>query len=859
MNIFSKIYCRTFQGALRAALPVLPYASPVVVNKVTDVVDILKEKNLNKVLILTDKGVSSLGLLDSLKKSLKKSKVKFYIYDEVVSNPTIENVEEARAMYIDNGCNVLIGFGGGSSIDCAKAVGARIVRKDKPVAKMGGILKVMKKIPFLIAIPTTAGTGSETTLATVITDEKTRHKFPINDFSLIPKVAVLDPKLTKKLSKSLTATTGMDALTHAVEAFIGRSTTKGTRSDAIMATKLILDNIEKAYNDGNDMEARENMLKGAFLAGRAFSKSYVGYCHAVAHTLGGKYNTSHGLVNAVLLPYVLESYGSSIYKKIKKLAVNCGLVSDDCPQEEATEIFIKKIRDLNKKMNIPDKIEELKEEDIYILSIYAEKEANPLYPVPKLMTREELEKLYYCILVKSDDKDIARTVEVQRNFFNSGATLSVKYRKNALKRLRAELKRRETDICDALKSDLGKSEFESYMCEVGLTISEINYMLKHMGKFAKEKRVCTPLAQFDSRSYKKPMPYGVTLVMSPWNYPLLLSLDPLVDAIAAGNTVVLKPSAYSPATSQIIKEIIESVFDKKYVAVVMGGREENSHLLEEKFDYIFFTGSKSVGSYVLEKAAKNVTPVTLELGGKSPCIIDKSADIKLAAKRIVFGKYLNCGQTCVAPDYILCDAGIKDKFIECVVEEIEKQFGKDVLANENYGKIINKKHFDRIVGLIDKEKVVLGGKTLDKSLQIEPTVMDNVTYDDKVMQEEIFGPIMPILTFTSIDEVICDLNKKDSPLALYIFSRNKKVIKKITARCSYGGGCVNDVVIHLATSNMGFGGVGASGMGSYHGKVGFDTFTHYKSIVDKKNWIDLPMRYQSYKKFYRMLLNIFLR
>jgi aldehyde dehydrogenase (NAD+) len=291
----------------------------------------------------------------------------------------------------------------------------------------------------------------------------------------------------------------------------------------------------------------------------------------------------------------------------------------------------------------------------------------------------------------------------------------------------------------------------------------------------------------------------------------------------------------------------------------MGGREENSLLLEEKFDYIFFTGSKAVGTYVLEQASKNITPVTLELGGKSPCIIDKSADLKMAARRIVFGKYLNCGQTCVAPDYILCDETIKNDFLKYLYREIERQYGKKPLNNYNYGKIINRKHYDRLIGLIDKNKVVYGGKTKEKELRIEPTVMDNVTYDDLVMKEEIFGPILPILTFENIDDVISDLSNKDKPLALYIFSKNKKVIDKITSRISYGGGCINDVIIHLATSNMGFGGVGSSGMGSYHGKDGFDTFTHYKSIVDKKNWIDLPMRYQPYKELYRLLIKLFLR
>ena len=450
--------------------------------------------------------------------------------------------------------------------------------------------------------------------------------------------------------------------------------------------------------------------------------------------------------------------------------------------------------------------------------------------------------------------EITAIVEKQRSYFMSGATLPVEYRIKALKKLRQALIENESAIAQAIKQDLGKAAEESYMCETGLVISEIGYLLRHIRSFAKEKTVATPLAQFASRSYQKPSPYGVTLIMSPWNYPVLLTLDPLADAIAAGNTAVIKPSAYSPATSALLQKLVSDIFPEEYVAVVTGGREENEHILEQKFDYIFFTGSTGVGRMVLEKAAKHVTPVTLELGGKSPCIIDVSGNLKLAARRIVFGKYLNCGQTCVAPDYVLCAKSVKDEFLMYVKAEIKRQY-----ENAEYGKIINQKHFERVCGLIDPDKVVAGGGSNGETLQIEPTVMDNVTWDDKVMQEEIFGPIMPILTYDSIDEVIEKVNSRAKPLALYLFAQDKKVIDKVTSRCSYGGGCVNDVVIHLATSSMGFGGVGESGMGSYHGKTGFDTFTHHKSIVDKKTWIDLPMRYQPYSKFYDKLIHIFLK
>ncbi len=457
------------------------------------------------------------------------------------------------------------------------------------------------------------------------------------------------------------------------------------------------------------------------------------------------------------------------------------------------------------------------------------------------------------------EQEIKDIVTKQRKYFQTGATLPVNSRLAALQKLYHAISGHEAEIHDALKKDLGKSGFESYMCETGMVLEEISYMLKHTPKFAREQRVRTPLAQFHSRSYKKPSPYGVTLIMSPWNYPFMLTLSPLVDALAAGNTAVVKPSAYSPHTSEVLRLILSECFEPQYVAVVTGGRAENTCLLREHFDYIFFTGSQNVGKEVMRNAAEYLTPVTLELGGKSPCIVDQTADIKLAAKRIVFGKYLNCGQTCVAPDYVYCHRSVKEKLIKEVQKQIRRQYGKQPLRNSDYGKIINEKHFDRILGLIDEQKVVHGGGSDRSTLRIEPTVMDNVTFSDAVMQEEIFGPVLPVLTFDSLDEAIRRINSMPHPLALYLFTSDKKAAGKVTARCGFGGGCINDTIIHLATSEMGFGGFGESGMGAYHGKTGFDTFTHYKSIVDKKTWLDLPMRYQPYRKRNEKMIRFFLK
>lgn len=445
-----------------------------------------------------------------------------------------------------------------------------------------------------------------------------------------------------------------------------------------------------------------------------------------------------------------------------------------------------------------------------------------------------------------EQEQIKALIQRQRDFFLYGTTMPVKYRTNALLKLKNAIKQYEPKIMEALKADLGKSETESYMCEIGMVYEELTYMLKHVKKFAKNRKVRTPLAQFPAKSYVSPKPYGTVLIMSPWNYPFLLTLGPLVDALAAGNTAVVKPSAYSPATSDVIKAMLSEFFSEEYVAVVTGGRKENESLLEERFDYIMFTGSPAVGKIVMNKASKYLTPVTLELGGKSPCIVDDSADIKLAAKRIVFGKFINCGQTCIAPDYVYCDKKIKDELIKHMVKEIELQFGKEPLKNADYGKIVNQKHFERVCGLINADKVVCGGETQPDSLRIAPTVIDNAEFTDAVMLEEIFGPVLPVLTFNDLNEAIEKLHTMEHPLATYIFSNNKDNINSILDNHQFGGGCINDTIVHIASTAMGFGGVGNSGMGSYHGKRGFDTFTHYRSIIKKSNLIDMPMRYQPY-------------
>lgn len=452
--------------------------------------------------------------------------------------------------------------------------------------------------------------------------------------------------------------------------------------------------------------------------------------------------------------------------------------------------------------------------------------------------------------------NIKEIIEKQRLFFEEGRTKDIDFRIEKLKMLRRVIIENEQEIMEALRKDLNKADFESYETEVGLVLEEIKYTIRHLPNWAGRKRVKTPLTHFLSRSYMYSEPYGITLIMSPWNYPFQLTIAPLIGAIAAGNCSIIKPSEYSYHTSAVIDKLISENFDECYIAVVKGGREVNKTLLEEKFDYIFFTGSVPVGKIVMEAASKHLTPVTLELGGKSPCIVDETANIDLAAKRIVWGKFLNAGQTCVAPDYLMVQSSVKDKLIHKMKEYITEFYGESPCNNVDYPKIINDKHFNRLLGLLRNENIIFGGECNDKTNQISPTILDNVTWDNAIMQEEIFGPILPVLEFESLGEVISVVNKHPKPLALYLFTNDNEREKNVIKNISFGGGCINDTIVHLATSYMPFGGVGDSGMGGYHGKASFDTFSHKKSILKKSNWLDVPLRYPPYKEHLKLLKRI---
>lgn len=442
---------------------------------------------------------------------------------------------------------------------------------------------------------------------------------------------------------------------------------------------------------------------------------------------------------------------------------------------------------------------------------------------------------------------IKSIVQKQRDYFNSGATKSVKFRKEQLIRLKNLVSTHEADFIDALKKDLRKHEFEAYATEIGFVLIELKKAISNIEKWSKPRTVPTPLFHFNGSSFVQPEPYGVTLLISPWNYPFQLLFAPLVGAMAAGNTAVLKPSEFAPATSAMIAKVISENFSPEYIACIEGGIPESKALLEEKFDYIFFTGGTNVGRIVYQAAAKHLTPVTLELGGKSPCIVDRDTNISLTAKRIVWGKFVNAGQTCIAPDYILVDKSVKDQLVAKIIEYVKKSYGDDAQRSEHYPRIINQQHLRRVAAYIEDGDILFGGKVDESDNYIEPTLLENVSEDAKVMTDEIFGPILPIIEYDNLNEAIAFINKRPKPLALYIFSKDDKKVQKVLSETSAGGVTINDTLLHIANPHLPFGGVGESGIGAYHGQLSFDVFSHMKSVLRRTFLVDDPVRYAPYK------------
>jgi aldehyde dehydrogenase (NAD+) len=457
----------------------------------------------------------------------------------------------------------------------------------------------------------------------------------------------------------------------------------------------------------------------------------------------------------------------------------------------------------------------------------------------------------------SEYAPIGELLQRQRDFFRSGITKNVSWRIQKLRALKSSILLEEEHVFDALKSDLGKSRFEAFATEVSFVIQELDHAIRNIRRWARQKRVATPLAHHPATSFIYPEPYGIALIIGPWNYPFHLMIAPLIPAIAAGNCAVLKPSELAPRTSAILANLISRCFDPAHVAVIEGGPEQTQALLKEKFDYIFFTGGNRIGQIVMEAAARNLTPLTLELGGKSPAIVDWDADIRIAARRIIWGKFINAGQTCIAPDHVLVHKSVKEELIDAMRSEIESFYGKDPSRSPDYGRIINEGHFDRLSRYLEEGSIVAGGEVNQNERYIAPTILDNVSRESDVMKEEIFGPILPVLEYERLEDVISDLRGQEKPLALYFFSKSRDKQKKVLRDTSSGGVAINNVLVQITPRDLPFGGAGYSGMGKYHGKAGFDTFSNSKGVYRQTWLVDVPLKYPPYGDRLRWMKGFF--
>lgn len=838
MNELSRLGSRINQLGHKGWGLLHPVKPPQVLVDMIALAMTLKEKQVSTVLLVVSREVNQRGLHERLEQMLMSERIGCVRMVPITRDE--QAVTDLHAAYLSGQCQGIIAMGGRLVMDCAKAVAARL---NKTV---------------LMAVPTVAATGCEATGFAALTTSDGAYRRVVTP---APSHVLLDSTLTHTVPADVTVLCTLSTIVRAIEALLSRGADKDVREMALESITLASRYLQHAVNDGSDAPARKSLMEAAWCAGQACAKVGEGYAQTLAHGLHSQYGMPFGAACAAILSELLPLYGRSGRKALANAARLCGASPVDASDAEASAAFGPWLKEWMTSFDLPTYLPQLRRRDIHRIATLSEAACNPRYAAPRVLERSQLMLLLERLLPAPEVpcQDAEQLVTLQRSFFDGGQTRSVLYRRDALIRLRDAIRSHEQDIGSALQADLGKSGTESYMCEIGMVLSELSWMLRHFKGATSAKPVLSPLPQFSSWSYTVRNPYGVTLIMSPWNYPFLLTMAPLVGAMAAGNCCVIKPSAHAPATSAIIRQLCQECFPQEYVAVVEGGRVENQLLLDQAFDKIFFTGSAKVGREVLMRAAEQMIPVTLELGGKSPVVVDHTAKLELAARRIAFGKLLNAGQTCVAPDYILVERSVRDELVEHLRSAFADMVGEDALINEDYVHMINRRHYDRVMGLIVPEKVVFGGQGDEQTLRIQPTILDNTAAEDPAMQEEIFGPVLPVIAVDSVDEAVAFINARPHPLACYLFSQDSAVQARFHQSVPFGGGCINDTIIHLATNRMGFGGVGESGMGSYRGQKSIEAFSHQKSMVHKHCWIDLPFRYMPYSGLKEKLVRFFLR
>lgn len=764
---------------------------------------------------------------------------------------TRTDVDTALQAFTDKQAQAILAVGGNDAMALGQALLARLHTKG-----YAETFEQWRAIP-LILLPAAADASAVFAETGDVFDPARGKSRRFSLRAHTSRYVLMDDAMLALQSRESLLRTGIWTIAHAICAGMSRLLPREERQKAENALRALTGQLIAVSDDAavpeserfsSDLASRRALYTASLDAAEAFAVSHDAVLPALLNALSTvKQLSPDETLPLLLAPMIAQSEGTR-RKALSDMAIGAGLCVADADGAAALAAWV---RDLVFHAGYGLTLPTLYHRDIPAVARIAAQET--------LLNRFALEDILRAVMAPdAPHADIAALFAAQKACFASGVTRPVSHRLDQLRRLRRAILAHEQDIEAALQSDLGKCRTEAYMCEIGMVLSELGYLLRRTRRYCRDTHVLTPLAQFPARSFIRHDPMGVVLIMSPWNYPFLLTIEPLLGALAGGNCCILKPSKDAPATSAIIRQICAECFPLEEVAVVEGGRTENQALLDQPFDKIFFTGSSHVGQEVLRRAAEHLTPVTLELGGKSPVIVAKDADLTLAARRIAFGKLLNAGQTCVAPDYVLVAREVEDAFVAALQKQFD-QLCPDPLHSAEYVHIVNQKHFDRLTGLMASGQIVYGGSIDPAALRIAPTILRNVSPDSPVMQEEIFGPILPILPVSGIDEAIAFAAARPHPLACYLFTKDRAVQRRVLDTLPFGGGCINDTIIHLATSRMPFGGVGHSGMGGYHGRDSFRCFTHDKSIVKKALWLDLPMRYTPYSKKKETLIRFFLK
>lgn len=835
-------------------LPAHP-AFPARLDSLSALTELLRSRQIGCVLVIGDPdAVACESLLLPL---LENSEIMYAVHAAVSLSDSKSaalsrtDVDTALQAFLDKQAQAILAVGGDDAMLLGQALLARLHAKEHAAT-----FEQWSAIP-LVLLPCNAHASVVLSDHGAIFDPAGRRMKRFSLRAHTSRYMLTDDAMLAQQTHETLLRTGLWTIAHALSAGMSHLLPRQQQQKAEKALRTIAGQLIAVSDDAllpenarfsSDLASRRALTVASLEAAEAFAVSHDAVLPALYGALADeKQLAPDDTMPLLLAPMIVQSDGAR-RKALSDMTIGAGLCDAGADGAAALTEWV---RGLVLHARLPETLSALCHRDVPVIAKVAAQRT--------LLNRFALEDMLRAVMSPDvPHADLTALFAAQQAYFATGKTRPVAHRLDQLRRLRRAILAHEKDIEDALQRDLGKCRTETYMCETGMVLSELTYLLRHTHRFCRDTHVWTPLAQFPAHSFIRHDPMGVVLILSPWNYPFLLTMEPLLGALAGGNCCILKPSKDAPATSAIIRQLCAECFPQEEVAVVEGGRQENQALLDLPFDKIFFTGSSHVGQEVLRHATEHLTPVTLELGGKSPVLVAKDADLSLAARRIAFGKLLNVGQTCVAPDYVLVERDVADAFVAALQAQFA-QLCPDPLHSASYVRIVNQKHFTRLNALMASGQVVYGGDSDPATLRIAPTILCNVAPDSPVMQEEIFGPLLPILPVASIDEALAFAAARPHPLACYLFTKDRAVQRQVLRTLSFGGGCINDTIIHLATSRMPFGGVGRSGMGNYHGRDSFRCFTHDKSIVKKALWLDLPMRYTPYSEKKEKLIRFFLK